>query len=421
MATIIKKIVFSLSLLFTLSSTLAHTIYADSDIPLLNNRVRIDPFTEQITFLLHHTQGPQAVVLVRPDGSKLYYSKHPKSVAWVSSNKVDIITIDHPVAGPWQAIADLNGNNRIKLISPVKLKTDKLPLKLYTHEYITTYASLYHDDKLMTDNTYLHDARLSVALIGKNNKKLTLYKDNGQGYDALPFDGTLTARIYVNLIPGNYLLSIRTKNNVFIRNQNQDAIVVASPINYEISQLEYGSKEALFKFAVNSEELDPESVIIDGLVKDENNNIIGQLISHSAESISAKDIFTQTKAFDYGVFSFSGKAFATTRTGREIELQLPVKHFELLAKVILPPINISAAIATVQPEPESIWKNIWVISTIAASSLILLLLIIFIVIRRRRKSRQLANDDELSLKELTLSELQPESLDLNPPGKETNQ
>ena len=420
MATIIKKIIFSLFFI-TSCHSLAHTIYAPSDIPLLDNRFRIDPHTEQVTIILNHSQGPQSVVLVRPDGSKLYSHKHPKSVAWISSKVEDIITIDNPMVGPWQAVADLNGNNRIKLISHVELKTNKLPLKLYNQEYITTHASLYYDNKLMTNNAYLSDAKLSIVLIGGADKQLTLYKDDGKDYDALPFDGTLTARVFIDLFPGRYLLSIRTKNNVFIRNENKDAVIFPLPIKYEISAREYGSEEALFIFTADSEELAPDSITIDGTVKDANNRVLTKVIAHSAGNISAQDIFTQTQKIAYGNFTFSAKAFATTLSGREIELQLPEQKFELQKKVVMPPIDISEAISTdAKPtEQASIWENIWVIIAIAVIGLLLLVAIIFIVLRRRRKKQQPENSDELPLTELSFSELQPTSIDLNTKEKQT--
>ena len=424
MATIIKKIVFSFLLIITSGISLAHTIYAPSDIPLLDNRFRIDPLTEQVTIILNHSQGPQGVVLVRPDGSKLYYHKHPKSVAWVTSKTEDIITIDKPMVGPWQAVADLNGKNRIKLISHVELKTSKLPLKLYNQEYITTHASLYYDNKLMTENAYLSDAKLSIVLIGGADKQLTLYQDDGKDYDALPFDGTLTARVFIDLFPGRYLLSIRTKNNVFIRNENKDAVVFASPIKYEISALEYGSEEALFIFTADSEELAPDSITIDGVIKDANNTIIGKVIAHSAGNISAQDIFTKTEKLTYGAFTFSAKAFATTRSGREIELQLPEQQFELRAKVVMPTIDISEALTTdaeitEQDVSTSLWENSWIIIAIAASALILIAASIFIVMRHRRKNKQPENSDELPLTELSFDELQPTPIDLNNKEKQT--
>ena len=412
MATIIKKIVIGILLLIMTGYSLAHTIYAPNDIPLLDNRFRIDPHTEKISFILNHSQGPQLVVLVRPDGSKLYEKNHPQRVTWTASKEVDIITINNPMPGPWQAIANLDGNNRIKLISDVKLKTSKLPLKLYVREYITTHASLYLDDQLMTDKSYINGAKLSVALMGEKKSQLSLYKDDGRNYDQLPFDGDLTARIFVNTTPGRYLLSIKTKNQVFMRSENKDAVVFPSPISYTFKQREYGSDEAEFAFKIDTEEIDPKSVSIDGLIKDTNNNVVAQLIIHGIENLSKPDTLTKIQKVDYGDFTLSGKAFATTQSGREIELQLPELKFWLRKKVIMPTIEESEAMPTETTdivEDTPIWKNIWVIIALSITGLLLLVGIVYFIIRIKRKKKLADENPEFSLDELTMTDLQSDS------------
>lgn len=409
MATIMKKGFFCLLLLISSSLSLAHTIYAPNDIPLLDNRFRIDPHTEQVTFILNHSQGRQVVVLVRPDGSKIYYRKHSASVAWVSTKTTDIITIDNPMAGPWQALAELDGDNRIRLISHVELKTNRLPLKLYAQEYIRTHASLYYDGQLMTNKAYLDGAKLSIALIGDTEKKITLYQDNGQGYDALPFDGNLTARAYIDLIPGRYLLSIRTKNNVFIRNQNKDAVVFPAPITYKVRALEKDGTKAHFEFIIDTEEIDPKSVSIDGAIKDAGNNLVEQLIAHNTENDATEKLIYTPNKISYGRFTLSAKAFATTRSGREIELQLPDRVFDFYPPI--PEISVSQAVATekvTETVKPSIWKNVWVITALVVGFICIVVLgvIMIFIIRHKMKTKQ-------GLSELTLDTLAPTNEEKN--------
>ncbi|WP_019617142.1 hypothetical protein [Psychromonas ossibalaenae] len=415
MATVIQRIFFGLLLLIIHTQSTAHTIYAPNDIPLLDNRFRIDPNTEQITFILNHSEGPRRVVLVRPDGSKIYYKRNPENVGWVTSRTQDIVTIDNPMAGPWQAVAKLDGNNRIKLMSRVELKTSRLPLKLYSQEYITTHASLYNEKKLMTNKAYLDDAKLSVALIGGASKTLTLYQDDGKGYDALPFDGKLTARVYVDLLPGRYLLNIRTKNDVFIRNVNHDAVVFLPPVSYEVDALEAGSDQALFEFKIDADELDPLSVTINGVIKDADNNIVEQLIIHSADGLSEQSLLTTVRKLSHNMFTFSAKAFATTRKGREIELHLPDRVFELVPPIVIPEANLSEALATVTeelniPQETPSLLSDWRVITVAATLFSLLLIAIVFILLRRRKKNKLSDDN--SEASLSLDELQPTSIDL---------
>ena len=416
MAIFIKHTLIAICLLFSFS-VVGHTIYAPNDIPLLDNRFRIDPKTEQITFIFNHSKGYQRVVLVQPDGSKLYQQRHPENVAWLNGETTDIVTVQNPMPGPWQAIAELDGDNRIKLISDVQLKTNRLPLKLYAKEYISTEASLYDDGKLMKNPAYIVDTKLTVSLVGEANKKLALYLDDGKNYDQVAFDGSLTAQLFVDLKPGRYLMSIRTKNDVFIRNVNKDAVVFPSPISYSIDPVESGSDEAIITFTVDPAEIDPNSVSIDGVIKDIEHKLISQVMVHNTDNEPGTKSFTSQYKLAHEMYTFSGKAYATTQEGREIELQLPERFFELVAPYVAPVINESAALSTdinqetaiEEAAPSSIFSNLWVIVAISVTVLLIIVAIVFLIIRRKKKKLALLDASE---NELNLDELQPMPIDV---------
>lgn len=412
MAIFIKTLFASIFTLFSIIST-AHMVYEPNDIPLLDNRFRIDPEAEQVTFILNHSQGRETIVLVQPDGSKLYQQRHPDTVSWVSGQKQDIITIQNPMVGPWQAIANLDGDNRIKIISDVELEVNRLPLKLYTQEYITTNATLYADKKLMKNATYLDDAKLSISLIGGTNKKMALYLDDGKHYDELPFDGKLTARLFVDLPPARYLLNINTKNDVFIRNVNKDAVVFISPISYKINALEPSSDNAKVTFKLDADEIMPNSVSINGVIKNANNEMVEQVLMHSIENLSESNEFESIYKLDYGLYTFSGRAYATNQDGREIELQLTEKVFELVPPFIMPEIVATEEASPLTENEEvastSIFSNLWVIIAIAVTILLLLAIIIFFILKRKKKKAGKSSDD---IEELNIDELQPMPIDL---------
>jgi uncharacterized protein (TIGR03503 family) len=419
-AIFIKKIFVSIFMLFSIASV-AHTIFAPNDIPLLDNRFRIDPKTEQVTFIFNHSKGYQSVVLVQPDGSKLYQQRHPGTVAWVSSEKQDIVTVQKPMIGPWQAIAELDGDNRIKIISDVELTVNRLPLKLYAQEYITTHASLYSDKKLMENPAYLDDAKLSISLIGDADKKMALYQDDGKHYDELPFDGKLTARLYIDLLPGRYLLNIRTKNDIFIRNVNKDAVVFPLPIDYKINALKTGSDQAKIIFTADGSEIDLNSVSINGVLKDADDNIVKQVLMHSINNVSESGEFDSIYKLSFNLYTFSGKAYATTLDGRELELQLPTKAVELVPIFKMPEKKLSPALSTQADPPiaedfieeelasPSILNNLWVIIAMVLTLLLLVAGAVFFIIKRKKK--QVSNNGD-NIEELNIDELQPMPIDL---------
>lgn len=418
MAVFIKQLLFLFSLAFPLFS-IGHTIYAPNDIPLLDNRFRIDPKAEQVTFIFNHSEGAQRVVLVQPDGSKLFEHKHPDTVAWTSSKTQNIVTIQQPMAGPWQAVAKLDGDNRIKIMSKVRLEVSRLPLKLYEQEYITTHATLYDDKELLTNSAYLADAKLSISLIGEEDKRVSLYHDDGKRYDELAFDGKLTTRLYVNLDPGRYLLSIRTKNEVFIRNVNKDAVVFPLPITYRIADLEMGMDKAKFTFIIDNEEIDPNTVVIEGFIKDPVNKVLEQITLNNIDGTAKKRLVHTSQPLPYDVYSFSGKAYATTHDGREIELQLTRSFFQLIEPIVIPEVELSGALATSEAAmtdqnseevvESSLFSNIWVIVAISVVLLLIIAAVVFFLLKRKKKKQQA---DETPADELSLDELQPSTIDM---------
>lgn len=100
--------------LISLSSLAAQ----QSSMSLLDNRFRVDPTITQITFVIYREKDSQPVVLVRPDGSKYYQWRNPENVRWYQESSMDIISIENPMPGPWQAIGKVTPKTTSNL-SPI--------------------------------------------------------------------------------------------------------------------------------------------------------------------------------------------------------------------------------------------------------------------------------------------------------------
>ena len=86
---------------------------------------------KDITFIVTRKPGTPSVILVRPDGSKLYVGKvtPPMWAGWRSGSGSHHHPRSH--AGPWQAIGEVDPDNRVRLLSNIRLETDQLPTQLY--------------------------------------------------------------------------------------------------------------------------------------------------------------------------------------------------------------------------------------------------------------------------------------------------
>ena len=125
---------------------------------------------------------------------------------------------------------------------------------------------------------------------------------------------------------------------------------------------------------------------------------------------------------DHDLYTFSAKAYATTKDGREITLQLPERTFELLAPYVPEEADEAAELAkaaALKLEHENTqrqYRYLFILLTILV--LLIAAIVDVAIFLIKRKQNKLTTDDGLSLDglsldELSVDELQPTSIDIN--------
>lgn len=217
---------------------------SESTMSLLDNRFRVDPSIEKITFLIYREQSSQPVVLVRPDGKKYYAWDTYENVRWYQEPALDIVSIDNPMPGPWQAVGKVTPKNNIHLISHLKLSTDALPNLLYSGEALKFTARLTSDDKPLVLRDFLDRVNLRVTFTKfvENEDELLEearpvpliigeFADDGRYFDEQAGDGVFTVQLAIDVEPGKYRMRITSGNGVFLRAQEQVILVYPNPIS----------------------------------------------------------------------------------------------------------------------------------------------------------------------------------------------
>lgn len=328
-------------------NSMAKQAYQTSDIPLLDNRFRVDFGVEQITFIIARKRFKEAVILVRPDGSKARISAANDRTRWLEGLDHDIITIDNPMPGPWQAIGDIAEENRIQLISDVKLEVEQLPIQLYSGERLRVTGALYNGKEQLHD-AYVNNAELTMIAHGYHRssdanfkfdfKELAKFTDRGDRFDELPADGIFTTYLKLDLDTGKYRFAVSVKNNVFTREVSQDVVVFPSPIKSKILPiLDDINPQLVLDFDI--EELDAKSIVIEGLVTNESKDEMDRFILHGKAGKSTFE-YAIPRPTMFGGYRVALTMFATTSLGREIIVQLPPQAF-----VIPKPIEVNPALA----------------------------------------------------------------------------
>lgn len=391
-----SKLWGGLLLLASLTAS-ANEVFAPSDIPLLDNRFRIDYGVKEITFIVTRKPGTPSVILVRPDGSKLYVGKvTPPDVGWLALKDQDLITIRDPMPGPWQAIGEVDPDNRVRLLSNIRLETDQLPTQLYQGERVKLKSWLLIDDAPPKAGYYLTDLGMTVRLQRFNDAKqegepivdevLGHYRDDGKGLDEVPGDGIMTAEAVLDVAAGKYRAMYSTGNQVFSRARYQDVLIYPLPVNYTLAppSQEFGAK---LSFLIDADELDPASVVIEGKAT----NTVGASMAFNAVATEPRVEVDLSAIKEVGQYEVNATLFGTTRLGREIQVTLPVKSFNIFPVLAAEPSAASAASETSAAVPNQVkfeekQSSGWLFWLLGGVGILLVLLggVGFILLQKRR-------------------------------------
>ncbi|WEM43937.1 TIGR03503 family protein [Photobacterium sp. DA100] len=313
----------------------------------LDNRFRVDPTVQQVSFMVKRDQKSNSVVLVRPDGQKYYAWRHPDNVSWYEAPGMDIISIENPMAGPWQAVGKVSPKNQIVVLSDLKLEVDNLPARLYQSETIKFSARLTQNGKPLQLRDFLDRINLTVVFyeyienldeLPKEALPMPIpmgtFADDGLGFDEVAGDGVFTVALPMELQPGKYTVKVSSGNGIFLRTVEQEVLVYPPPISASFIQGR-GQSEA-HQVVVAGEE---------GALK------AGSLAAHIEQvSFEGETTISQQAALPDeetltvwlpngelpGRYTWSGWLYATDSfSNRELIFQLPDSHFAIQAELQL--------------------------------------------------------------------------------------
>ncbi|EGQ8677308.1 TIGR03503 family protein [Vibrio parahaemolyticus] len=389
---------------------------SESAMSLLDNRFRVDPTIEQITFLVYREQSSQPVVLVRPDGKKYYAWGSYDNVRWYQEPSLDIISVDNPMPGPWQAVGKVTPKNNIRLISHLKLSTDVFPNRLYNGEALKFTARLTSDDKPLVLRDFLDRVNLRVTFTKfvENEDELIKearpvpmiigeFSDDGRGLDEQAGDGVFTVQLPIEVEPGKYRARITSGNGVFLRAQEQVILVYPNPVSRTFIQSR--SPEKPHQLVVSGEQgmIAPGSIAVNV-----EQNAPDGFITYSQGQVSQDGMKTTLNLDndpELGKYSWRGEIFATDfATQRALVFPIQEQTFSVVDEVDLEAARIAkeaelAEQRRIEMEKRIIAERKRSMIIIAVGNVVMLLIAIvaWIVWRKLKAKRQAMPEMQLEV------------------------
>ena len=150
-------------------------------VPLKDNVFLIDDSVEEFTLLAFNRPGSPAVKLMSPEQIMYDQEQHPEQIRWHSGQGYTLITMKNPQAGEWFMEAELDPDNRVTVVSNLKMKVDGLPNHLVMGGSKAFSVSFKGQEGTLSDTSFLKLIDLNRHIVDEfgRKKSLTLSSSNG--------------------------------------------------------------------------------------------------------------------------------------------------------------------------------------------------------------------------------------------------
>lgn len=194
-------------------------------VPFKGNKFSIDKSINDMTVVLFNGDHPAR--LISPDKLILTHSSYPSSVKWVKSDNYEIITVSKPEPGEWSVDAPLDPDNKIMVVTNLKLQVKPLPTLVLSDQAINLEAAITEKGKIIKtdDFTKLVEIDTLIKKEGSLNKVTGFAKYQGNGY--------FSSQMQTGDLDGDLNLTVTATSPTFVREYTHQFSVVTQPYTIE--------------------------------------------------------------------------------------------------------------------------------------------------------------------------------------------
>lgn len=306
-----------------------------NQIPFFDNRFRIDSEVETITLLIFRRPGSASVVLVRPDGSKLHFNTAEENqIRWHDAASYDLIEINNPMPGPWQAIGRILPQSRIMVLTDIKLDVDPLPDNLMVGETVKVTARLLDGGAAVTARDFREVLTLEVIFISTNNAEfdnfgrgiiqVATFRDDGRGFDERARDGIFTGEFKLDFVAGEWTPKYIVRTALYTRELEQQPVILKpAPINPEVELAASETGNHQVEFLITEPGVEAASLLIQGRVRYPDGSVDQYALN--AQDNPDNTLSVLNKGF--GSYILDIAVFGNWQDGREFMLTMPELSF----------------------------------------------------------------------------------------------
>jgi len=204
---------------------------AAEQVPLApDNTFEIDESVQEFTALIFRKKGSPPSQLTTPDGQVISQIKSADNARWFSESVYDLVTIQTPQAGTWKILADLDPDNRVTVVSDLKMEILNLPTSLFPGQQVDFEVYLHEDGEILTNQDFLRLMTVEMKMTAESGRSGSKQISDPEN---IPEDGRFKESIKRLNSEGQYELQITVDGKTFQR-MRKEYIQVRQPIGFEI-------------------------------------------------------------------------------------------------------------------------------------------------------------------------------------------
>ena len=242
-------------------------------VPLKDNRFTIDKSISEATLLVFRREGSEPSRVMPPKGRSFDADSVPANIQWHRDSGYDLLTIKNPQPGEWRIQADMDPDNRVMIVTDLKMKTTTLPSRLLVGEQLPVEISFTEQGRVITKKEFLSVVDVSAERWGKEglSEPRPVY-DDGKGSDKSEGDGLFTLNFGEELDEGAGELIINAKGSTFVREQRQ-VYEILQPGFLEVMPAMDGGEAAVARVTLAEGLMEPDSISFDAVLEGDDESI----------------------------------------------------------------------------------------------------------------------------------------------------
>ena len=205
-----------------------------------DNTFEIDESIQEFTALVFRKEGSVPTQLISPSGKVVSQIKGSDNAKWFSESVYDLVTLKTPEAGKWKIEADLDPDNRVTVVSDLKMEIANLPTTLFPGQQVDFEVYLHENGEVITNPDFLKLMTIEMTMTAESGRSGT---KNISDPNNIPESGRFQESIKRLEKEGQYELKVNIDGKTFKR-MRKEYIQVRQPIGFEIRKRIVNGNEA---------------------------------------------------------------------------------------------------------------------------------------------------------------------------------